>query len=174
MANITNSTQTIVLQPGESFVLPTGSEIIYSSDPENLESGCAEIPITQYKCGYFFIVLDADSNTYHSMDMNTKYVSLKIGSTTYNIDEFVLTGDSNSPTPTDEVTLNTHITNTGLFEFMNVTENEVTSRTHIHVYFKVLETYYNDLFLVINNNNVNSTSYYPPNEAVCGVYPDPD
>lgn len=173
MSNIINSTQTITLQPGESFVLPSGAQIIYTSDPENLQSDCAEIPNTEYACGYFFIVLDADNNDNHSMDMNTRYVSIKIGNITYTIDEVILYGDSNSPTPTNETTLNNHVTNTGLFEFMAVRENEVTSRTHIHVYFKVLETYYNDVRLVINNNNVGSIYEVPPISATCGSYPDP-
>lgn len=173
MADIVNSTQTITLQPGESFVLPSGAQIIYTSDPENLQSDCAEIPNTEYACGYFFIVLDADSNDNHAMDMNTRYVSIKIGSTTYTINEPILYGDSNSPTPTDKTTLNTHVTNTGLFEFMSVTENEVTSRTHIHVYFKVLDTYYDDVRLVINNNNIGSIYEVPPIAATCGSYPDP-
>jgi hypothetical protein len=171
---ITTSSHTIVLQPGESFVLPAGGSIVYTSDPEGLNSECADIPTTTYKCGYFFLVLDADDNSGHSMDSNTRYVSVKVGNTTFPLDEVVVFGSGNSPTPATHTTLNNHITDTGLFEFMQVTETEVTSRTHIHVYFKVLDSFFDDVLLIVNNNNVNSISYYPPIEAECDEYPNPD
>lgn len=168
------ATHTIVLKAGESFTLPPSSELIFVSDPDSLDSDCVDIPTTTYKCGYFFLILDADDNANHSMDMNTKYYSIKLNSTLVDtLDEFVLYGDGNHPTPTSIAALNLRVDDLTLFEFMQITTNEVTSRIHLHVYFKVIDTFYDTLRLVINNNNLGSLQEYAPLDAECDAYEDP-
>jgi hypothetical protein len=172
----TSSYKTAVLKPGECIILPEGATIssVILDGAASVTSTCGELPTpSTYKCGYFFIILDADDNAGHSMDMDTKYVSIKVGGNTYLINEPILYGDANSPTPTSVATLNVHITDLVLFEFKAVTENEVTSRTHIHLYFKVPEILFDTVELKIDNRGVGSYMYLKPLVETCDNYPTP-
>lgn len=169
-------TQTLVIPAGQSAVLPPGAVItsmLYDGEV-TAESTCDNLPDPEnYKCGYFQFFIDADDNDGHSMDMGTKYYSVMIGSTTYTLDELVASGDGNSPTLTDIVYLNAHVTQPALFQFMEITSNELVSRMSVHVYFKVPESLFNDTWLVIDNRGVGSLMYLKGTEETCGNYPVP-
>ena len=169
-------TQTVVIGPGESVVLPAGatvSSIIYDGNI-TAESSCDNLPDPSvFQCGYFQFFIDADDNDGHSMDMSTRYHSIQIGSTTYTLDELIASGSGNSPSLTDIAYLNVHITQPALFQFTEITFNEVTSRMSVHLYFKVPETLFNDTWLVIDNRGVGSLMYLKGNQEECGNYPNP-
>lgn len=43
-------THSTVINPGESFVLPPGSKLLYTTDNDGLESVCAELPTEELGC----------------------------------------------------------------------------------------------------------------------------
>lgn len=169
------SLKSIVLRAGECVILPKDAVItsVIINGSITPSSDCTLPTPTTYKCGYFFLIMDADANDGHSMDEQTKYASLTVGASTYTINEPVTVGDPNSPSPTNADTLNSHIIDTPIFEFMTVTSTEVTSRIHLHVYFQVPEDLYDSVELKIDNRGVGSFQYYKPIEAECEEYENP-
>lgn len=170
------ATKTVVIKPGEKIILPKDAviEALVLDGSISVESTCDDLPDpVSYKCGYFFIIIDADNSGDHSMDMDTKYNSLIVGDTTYTIDEYVAYGDGNNPVPMPVSVLNTHITDQAIFKFMALTANEVTSRTHLHIYFKVPEPLFDSVRLVVDNRNTGSLQEYKGLESECDDYPDP-
>src|SRR5215216_1449897 len=80
-----NATQTITLQPGESFSLPSGARVIYISD-SNIDSNCPLPEVEEYGCYAFTYGLD-ENNEQHPMSIeNSKIVALHVGSSRYEID----------------------------------------------------------------------------------------
>jgi len=177
MATVTSaSIKSIVLGPGECVTLPEDAVItsIVVNGSITPSSTCDNLPEPEaYQCGFFFLILDADNNDGHSMDDGTTYVSVTVGGNTYVINEPVTSG-GDTPVPTAIGTLNLHITDLPLFEFTAITENEVTSRVHLHVYFKTPASLYDTVQLRVDNRGSGSIQIYEPLDAECDVFPDPE
>lgn len=175
MASISTSTlKTAVLAPGECIILPQGAVVqaVILDGAASVTSTCGDLPApSSYKCGYFYFICDVDDNDGHSMDEDyTYYTSVKVGGTTYILNEKVLNGD-NPGTLTSIGTLNLHITNLALFQFTGITRNVLSKRQGINLFFKVPEPLFNELELKVDNRG--STQYYRPIEIDCDTYPDP-
>lgn len=124
-----------------------------------------------YTCGYFYIIIDNDNNEGHSMnEKNTYYTELTVGATTFPINELVGQGE-NPATATSVATLNTHITDLALFEFMAVTQNNLSRRTAINLYFKTLMSKWDTVELKLANFGM--VLYLRPVAADCDIYPEP-
>lgn len=67
-ASTTTVTKTVTLVPGESFTLPPGGELIYTSDNNSISSDCPLPPTQTRSCYIFTVTVDADDNTSHPMD----------------------------------------------------------------------------------------------------------
>lgn len=171
----TSSIKSHVLRAGECVILPKDAVItsIVINGSITATSDCTLPTPETYKCGYFFLILDADANTGHSMDDDTSYVSVTVGGNTYMINELVTSG-GDTPSPTTETGLNLHIPDLAIFEFTAVTENEVTSRVHLHVYFKTPESLFDTVKLKVDNRGVGSFQIYEPIEAECDEFPEPE
>lgn len=163
----TTSTHTIVLKPGETFVLPKNGSLVFVSDPSGVESDCVAIPDATYRCGYFYLVLDQDSNTGHAMDeTHTNLKTLKVGSTTYDMaDTRVIIFGDNPGLLVQPSTLNNLIPDQAIFTFTS-TWNDVgpDKRQYVKLYFKVLDSLYDTLDLVVGNWE--SISHYKSFEEV--------
>lgn len=168
MTTNNSSLKTIVLNPGECVNLPQGAVVtaIILDGAASVTSSCGSLPTpSSYKCGSFFLWIDCDANSGHSMDEScTYYTSLKIGGTTYIINEKVVTGD-NCGTPVPVGTLNLHITDSALFEFTSVTQDTGPKKSGIELFFKCPEPLFNTLELKVDN--CSSTQYYKPQEVEC-------
>lgn len=60
--------KTVTIEPGESFTLPPGAELIYTSDNSGLTSDCVLPPEQDLNCYIFSVTVDNDDNTGHPMD----------------------------------------------------------------------------------------------------------
>lgn len=176
MASIpTSSLKTVVLGPGECVMLPQGATVqaIVIDGAATVTSTCDNLVTpSSYKCGYFYFICDVDDNDGHSMDEDyTYYTSVRIGGTTYIINEKVLSGE-NPGTLTPIGTLNLHITDLALFQFTSVTRTVLSKRQGINLFFKVPEPLFDELELKVDNHG--STQYYKPIEIACDTYPEPE
>jgi hypothetical protein len=78
----TGGTRTVTLKPGEKYVLPAGAVVtsIVTDGAITVNSSCPLPTPTTYACGYFYLLIDVDSNDGHSMDeQHTFYVGFKGG-----------------------------------------------------------------------------------------------
>lgn len=175
MAAITSTQRTAVLQPGQCIILPADAVVtsIILDGAATVTSTCGTLPTpSSYKCGFFSLLVDNDDNPDHSMDeQDTYYVSIKVGGTTYIINELVVQGE-NPGTATAIGTLNLHITDTALFEFKAVTQTDLSKRSAVWLFFKVPEPLFDALELKVTNHGVEQ--YHKPYEAECDEYPEPE
>lgn len=166
--------QVATLNPGESVVLPAGAKIISIVTEGNITvtNSCGTVPeSSSYKCGYFHLELDVDDNDGHSMDEeSTLYQHIKVGNTTDVMNQLIVTGE-NPGSLVDDTVLNTHITNTAVFSFKEVTRNVLSKRQIIFVWFQVPEELFDVTELAVANRG--SIQYYRPIEWVCGEYHNP-
>lgn len=171
----TSSLKTAVVRPGECVILPAGAVVtaVVVNGSASATNSCGDLPDpTSYKCGYFYIIIDVDSNDGHSMDeLYTQYQSITVAGNTYIINENIVTGD-NPGTLVPVSTLNIHITDTALFEFMDVQRTVLSKRQSINVYFKVPEALYDSVKLKVDNHG--SVQIYEPIDHECDDYPVPE
>lgn len=165
--------KSITIHPGEKIAFPSGTTIssVVTTGVINLSSSCDDLPSpTTYKCGYFYIVVDNDDNSGTPMDeSNTSYVDLTVGSNVFTIGELVVQG-THPGVATTISTLNTHITDLGIFEFMGITQHDYTKRSVLNVFFKAPEDLFDTIRLQVIGQG--SEMLFPPRDAVCGEYPD--
>lgn len=173
-ATTTIVTHTLNLQPGESFTLPAGAELVYVSDSPSITTDCVEVPDAEYKCGVFYFNIDEDNNDNHPLDEDsTKVANVKVGDVTYTIDQLAA-----SATVTN---LNANITATGLFSFtyvniFTINDSGDDKRKAVYLYFQVVDDYYDDLLLGVTSHTIGgftrpTTQYYKPHDEVtCGEY----
>lgn len=171
----TGTLKSVVLAPGQCIVLPAGTTIdsLIVTGNASATSTCGALPApSSYKCGYFAFYLDSDTGNLKALDeTTTQYVSVKVGSTTYIINEYVISSGDNPGSLLSYGTLNLHITDLAIFQFTSVNRLELSDRQLIWLYFQVPETLYDSLELKISDRG---TLYYlKPNEAVCGEYDNP-
>lgn len=170
----TGTLKSVVLEPGDCIVLPAGAEIqsIVLNGDASVTSTCGTLPTPEnYKCGFFSILVDNDDNPGHSMDeQDTYYTSIKVGNTTYVINELVVQGE-NPGSATAVGTLNLHITDLAIFQFTAVTQTNLTKRSAVWLYFQVPESLYDQVELKVTNHGV--LQYHKPYDATCGEYPNP-
>jgi hypothetical protein len=122
----TGGTRTVTLKPGEKYVLPAGAVVtsVVTDGAITVDSTCNNLPTpTAYACGYFYLLIDVDANDGHSMDeQHTFYVGLKVGKTTFEINEKVIYSGDNPGLASVASTLNNHITDLALFKFTAVSK----------------------------------------------------
>jgi len=148
-------------ESGESGGL-TGNPVSWSTSES---SGDA------YVCGYFYVIVDNDSNEGHSMnEKDTLYASITIGANTYLIGEYVVQGESPGVATTVNV-MNFYIPDLGVFEFMAVTQLNLTKRTAINLYFTTLASKWDSIEMKVTNFGMDL--YLKPIAATCDDYPQP-
>ena len=168
MATVTNSS---TIQPGETFNLPAGATLIFTSDPDNTVSDCAEIPTDTYKCGYFYIIIDNPGGSGESLsETSTFYHSVEVGSTTFNMGGTIHVIESDDAVQED--VLNGTISNQALFIFTEVLKTELADRQAINVFFRVPESLFSETRLGILNWGM--LFWLDPIEMDCGSYPEPE
>jgi hypothetical protein len=172
----TGGTRTVTIKPGEKYVLPAGAVVksVVVDGAITVDSTCNNLPTpTAYACGYFYLILDQDSNDGHSMDeLNTYYTSLKVGATIFTLGERVIFSGNNPGAPANAATLNNHITDPALFKVTAVSQDALSGsskRQAIWVYFKTPSDVMNQIELVVDNRG--SLQYYKPYLGTCGEYP---
>lgn len=175
MATNSGTLKSVSLAPGECIVLPAGAvidSVIVTGDAA-ATSTCGVLPTpSSYKCGYFALFLDSETGDNKPLDESSTYcTSVKVGATTYMINEKIIASGENPGTPISAGTLNLHITDLPIFEFMAVAQTALTDRQLIWIYFQTPETLYDSLEMKISDRG---TYYYlKPNDAECGDYPNP-
>lgn len=172
-------TRTQIIKPGETFILPQGATVtaLVLDGAISVDSSCNNLPDpSSYKCGMFQLVADNDDNDAHPMDEeHLRLMYLYVAGTTYNLGGIhVLVGDNPGSINADHVTLNTFVPDQALFSFTNVTrDTSPDKRQYIYIYFKVVETLYDEVSMQIENWE--SLMYVKPDEADidCDSYPFP-
>lgn len=171
MATPTTVTNSVTLQPGETFNLPSGATLVFASDSASLTSSCVEIPTGTYKCGYFYLIIDNPGGSGESLsETSTFYNSVQVGTTNFDMggDIHVIESDD----ATEEAVLNATISNQALFLFTEVLKNELADRQSLNIFFRVPEEFFDDTRLEILNWGM--PFWLEPTEVDCGVYPDPE
>lgn len=161
--------KSITLGPGECVVLPKGAEItsIITNGSITATSTCGDLPTpSAYKCGLFAFFLDAEGGALGAMEEDqVLVVSVKVGNTTYIINEY-------PATIVMESEYNVHITDQALFKFMAIRTAPLEDRELYYLYFQAPEDLWSTIELKITDRG---TAYYlKPNDATCGEYPDPE
>jgi len=164
----TLQTFTITLQPGETIVLPSDVIItgIFVDGNADITSSCTgTLPAsTNYKCGVFYMNIDDDNNDNHPNDENkTYYRKLIIGDLSFDLDGLLI--NTNDPDY-----LNSFVPAQGLFTFTHITRFTIddtgdNKRRAVYVYFKVAETFFNQLELLVTSHigaTLQSPQYYKP------------
>lgn len=177
--NTTTSLKSITLLPGECFVLPKDAvvESIITDGAIDVTSNCGDLPTpTSYKCGvfYFFMQKTAPDDDQAMEEEHVEYTSVKVGGTTFMINEKVMLITAIEPgTATPVATLNLHITDPALFQITEIVRNtDPADRQRVAVYFKVPENFFDSTTMKISDRG----TYYilEPNEATCDEYPEPE
>lgn len=147
----TPSLKSITLQAGECVILPEGAVIhsIITNGSITATSTCGDLPDpTAYKCGLFAFFLDAEGGALGAMEEDqVLVVSLKVGNTTFMINEY-------PATILMESEYNIHITDSAIFQFMAIRTAVLEDRELYYLYFKVPE----DLWDVTELANSNTSS----------------
>lgn len=170
MATTSTVTNSATLAPGETFTLPAGAELIFTSNPANTLSDCVEIPVDTYKCGYFYIILDNPGGGGESLsETSTFYNSVKVGTTIFNMGGNIPVIDDDDAVQED--VLNTTITNQALFLFTEVLKNELADRQSLNIFFRVPESMFNETRLSFLNWGM--PFWLEPTAVDCGTYPEP-
>lgn len=161
--------KTITLLPGECFILPkdaTVSSIVTTgSITVTTECGITLPTPVSYKCGVFYLFIDATGDDDTAMEEEYVYYNkITIGNNSYILNELV------DGVPVG--TLNLHVTDSALFQFMDIQYNTLGNRKRIAVYFQTPEDLFEDVVLQISDRG---TLYnLPPYEATCEEYPTPE
>jgi hypothetical protein len=168
----------VTIKPGETLILPLGVTIdsIITDGSIAVSSSCDNLPEpSNYKCGYFYIVIDDDDNDGHSMDeTKSQYAELTVAGTTYNMGGVRVVESDNPGTPNTATTLNTFVPDQTIFSFTNVTmDTSPEKRSYVFVYFKVVETLWDEVELLLWNWETH-TYYKPFAQTECGMYPYPE
>ena len=172
----TTVTQSIVVTPGQTVVIPAGATItsLVLDGPISVTSTCDNLPApSAYKCGVFYMNIDDDLNDNHPNDEDsTKYASIKFGDTTVALDGLLLTQTFTG--------LNTFLAGqTPIFQFTFINRYSIddpgdNKRKAVFVYFKVVESLYDSLELTITGNlgmTLPTTQVYRPYaETTCGEF----
>lgn len=170
----TPSLKTIVLRPGECVILPQDAVItsVILDGAASVTSTCGGLPApSSYKCGFFSLIVDNDDNAGHPLnEEDTYYTSLTVGGNTYIINELIVQSE-NPGVATSIGTLNLHITDTALFEFMSVTQTNLTKRSAVWLFFKAPEALFDTIELKVTQFGVDQ--YHRPYDAECDSYPSP-
>lgn len=166
--------KSIVLEPGQCIVLPANAVIqsLIVNGNASATSTCGDLPAPEnYKCGKFALFVSHESGTYPLDEDNTIYSRIKVGDTTYVLNENVcIGGDASNPTLAG--TLNLHLgTDLPIFEFKSVTVTTLTNRTLYWIFFQTPESLYNTVELKIET--FGNAMYLKPYDATCGEYPNP-
>jgi|LakMenEpi03Aug12_release.lakeMendotaPanAssembly.Ray.scaffolds.fasta_scaffold811327_2 hypothetical protein len=176
MATPTTVTQSIVVTPGQTVVIPAGATItsLILDGSISVTSSCDNLPTpSAYKCGVFYMNIDDDANDNHPNDEDsTKFTSIKFGDTTVTLDGLLL-----NQTVTG---LNTYLAGqTPIFQFTYINRYTINDpgddkRDAVFVYFKVAEALYDSLELTVTGNSgmtLPTTQIYRPYaETTCGEY----
>lgn len=170
----TGTLKSVVLEPGDCIVLPAGAEIqsIVLNGDASVTSTCGTLPTPEnYKCGKFAMFVDQTTGTHPLDEDHTVYINVKVGDTTYVLNENVcIGGDAANPTPAG--TLNLHLgTDLPIFKFTAVTLTGLVDRTLYWIYFQVPESLYDKIELKIET--FGNAMYLRPYDADCGDYPNP-
>jgi hypothetical protein len=156
--------KTIVLKPGEKFILPKGSSVdaLIIDGSISVESSCNDLPTpSSYKCGSFFIIVDNDNNGDHSMDEEaTFYKSLSIGGIEYSMPTRIIKSSDDPGNLSLASDLNLFITDQITFKFLSVIREIHDKRQHVFVHFTVPEYLWDTVVLAVNNRE--SIQYYLP------------
>lgn len=163
--------KSIVVPAGDCVILPADAVInsIVVDGAATATSTCGALPTpSSYKCGFFSFFVDVDVNDENPLDEeNTFYTSITVGGNTYIINELVVQGD-NPGTLTAVGTLNLHITDTALFEFMAVDRTLLEERQLVSLFFRVPDALYDTLDLKLSDRGTFYHLY--PQEQDCEDY----
>lgn len=172
----TTVTQSIVVTPGQTVVIPAGATItsLILDGSISVTSSCDNLPTpSAYKCGVFYMNIDDDANDNHPNDENsTKYTTIKFGDTTVSLDGLLLSQTVSG--------LNGYLSGqTPIFQFTYINRYVIddpgdNKREAVFVYFKVAEELYDGLELTVTANSgmtLPTTQVYRPYaETTCGEY----
>lgn len=173
-------TQSITITPGQQFVVPAGATIdmIIANGDATATADC-EIPDPEeYVCSYFKITMNQDGDQGRPMaETTTRLDSLTVGNTVFSFnDQLIIVLGADPGQLISLTTLNSYITDQGLFKFTNITRDTLTStseRQIIWMYFQVPSILLNTLELeVLDKGN---PQYFKPGPTAieCGQYPNP-
>lgn len=176
----TTSTQTLVITPGQTAVIPAGATItsLILDGSISVTSSCDNLPEpSNYACGVFYIIIDEDENEGHSMDeKHTVIDSLTVGNKQFAFGTKIIVDGDNPGTLITTAQLNAFIPSSDqpLFKFTNVTRDSgPDKRQPIYLYFKVPEDLIDTVEMKVSN--FNSIQYYKNWDTVtCGTYPYPE
>jgi hypothetical protein len=166
--------RTIVIKPGEKIIVPYGTRIqsLVNDGSITVTSTCDNLPTPgSYRCGMFYVILDSDANTGHSMDETlTYFVNLKVGSNIYEVNrKFIASGDDPG-SPNLAPIYNTHVPDQALFRFTQVLRDTgPDKRQGIYLYFKAVGGVWDTLEMKVDNRG--SIQYYKPTDIACNDYP---
>lgn len=160
--------RSIEIHPGQTIILPRDAVItsLLLDGDISVSSTCDNLPEpTAYQCGIFFIWVDCDDNSGHSMDeQSTYYTSVTVGGNTYVINELIVIGE-NCGTATPVATLNLHVTDQAMFTFVSVSQSDLTKKTGITLHCKVPEALFSTTELLVDNGG--SPQIYRLQEEEC-------
>lgn len=170
----TTITKTVILEPGETFSLPPGATLTFVSDPDGLDSQCADIPEVSYKCGYFQISVDDDNATQGLDELNTTIDKITADGFSVTLNQRVITSGDNPGTPMTLTQLNANITSPDMFVFKAITRDGSPSKYQLfYLFFTIVESLYDSLEMKVISQGP-SVSYYKPNESACDSYGIPE
>lgn len=142
-----NATQTIVLQPGETFSLPANATVVYISD-SNIDSTCPLPELEEYGCYSFIYGLDENDDQHTMSTENARIVSLNVGSTVYPIDTVAFALPENNL----KVLLEDALPQ-ALFDIQSVNINTTFNHTSIvAIYFKTFPSLIADMELELTGS----------------------
>lgn len=168
--------KSVTLNAGESFVLPTGAQIIsLICDGATADSQCELPECEQYVCSYFKITLDSSDTDGRPLDEPTTLIQeLKVGTTVFDFEGFRIidNGGVNSIPPTP-AQLNAFISDPGLFTFTHVGYNQLQQRQLVWLYFRVPQTYLE--LCEIQITDAGNPAYYKrgTSNIACNSYTNP-
>lgn len=151
---MSTSSHTVTIRPGETFVFPGNATILYASNPAGLEGECIDIPDATYRCGYFYVVIDQDSNSGHSMDEGSvKIYDITVGSTVYNTSEVkIITSGDNPGTLLTSTALNSYLPDPDIFTITDINrDTDPDKRQYVRIFFKVLGPLWDSLIMRLAN-----------------------
>lgn len=173
-ANTTNtSITTVTIRPGQKVILPQGATItsLVMDGSINVESSCDNLPApSNYKCGYFVVILDRDNDGGRAMNEQDTYIqSLKVANNTYIIGEkIVASGDGDNSTLVTISELNDSVPDQAIFSFTKIRRDTLNVRQNVYIYFKTPEELFTSVELQVNTWD--TVHFYRPLEATCDLY----
>lgn len=168
----TTSVNTVVIRPGQKIILPQDAVIqsVILDGSIDVVSSCDNLPDpSNYKCGYFVVIVDNDDNDGHSMDETATFLqTLKVANNTYVINRKLISSGDGAGIMQTSAVLNTHVPDQAIFTFTQLRRDTLTKRQNVYIYFKTPEDLFNSLELKVSNWD--AIQYYRPLEANCDVY----